>query len=161
MTSTEAAARRSIVGGYHALSHEADPGPLLKALVDRGCHIVFPRIVAKDMPLEFHRVPDGEVLRPGAFGVQEPAAHWPAVMPHLLLVPLLAFDAHGYRLGYGGGFYDRTLYAFRTGRFPYPRHRHRLCRAGRPPRFRMSRMIWRWTASSPKQGLRLFSGARQ
>jgi 5-formyltetrahydrofolate cyclo-ligase len=153
--------RGAIVGGYHALSHEADPGPLLKALVDRGCHIVFPRIVAKDMPLEFHRVPDGEVLRPGAFGVQEPAAHWPAVMPHLLLVPLLAFDAHGYRLGYGGGFYDRTLYAFRTGAAFHIRAIG-IAYAGQE------------TASLPhephdmaldgiltEQGLRLFSGARQ
>ena len=62
----KAGAAARIVGGYHALPHEADPGPLFKALVDRGCHIVFPRIVAKDMPLEFHRVPDGEVLKTGA-----------------------------------------------------------------------------------------------
>ena len=105
--------RGAIVGGYHALPQEADPGPLLKALVARGCHIAFPRMVRKDLPLDFHRVPDGEVLKPGAFGVHEPAADWPAVMPHFLLVPLLAFDARGYRLGYGGGFYDRTIAAFR------------------------------------------------
>ena len=105
--------RGAIVGGYHALPDEADPALLLKTLVDRGCHIAFPRIAAKDMPLEFHRVPDGEVLRPGAFGIHEPQAHWPSVTPHLLLVPLLAFDREGHRLGYGGGFYDRTLSAFR------------------------------------------------
>jgi 5-formyltetrahydrofolate cyclo-ligase len=107
--------RGMIVGGYHALPQEADPALLLKALVAQGCHIAFPRMVAKDAALEFHRIPDGEVLRPGPFGVHEPASHWPAVMPHLLLVPLLAFDASGHRLGYGGGFYDRTLYAFRSG----------------------------------------------
>jgi 5-formyltetrahydrofolate cyclo-ligase len=107
--------RGMIVGGYHALPQEADPALLLKALVERGCHIAFPRMVAKDLPLEFHRIPDGEVLKPGLFGVHEPAAHWPAVMPHLLLVPLLAFDTSGHRLGYGGGFYDRTLHAFRSG----------------------------------------------
>jgi 5-formyltetrahydrofolate cyclo-ligase len=107
--------RGAIVGGYHALPEEADPALLLKALVDRGCHIAFPRMVRKDMPLDFHRVPDGEVLRPGAFGVHEPASRWPQVMPHLLLVPLLAFDGAGHRLGYGGGFYDRTLNAFRSG----------------------------------------------
>jgi 5-formyltetrahydrofolate cyclo-ligase len=112
--------RGSIVGGYHALPQEADPALLLKSLVDHGCHIAFPRMVTKDAPLEFHRVPDdfyfgGEVLKPGAFGVHEPQAHWPAVMPHILLVPLLAFDTTGHRLGYGGGFYDRTLQAFRSG----------------------------------------------
>ena len=103
----------AIVGGYHALPEEADPALLLKALVESGCHIAFPRMAGKDMPLDFHVVPDGEVLQPGAFGVHEPLAHWPSAMPHLLLVPLLAFDTSGHRLGYGGGFYDRTLKAFR------------------------------------------------
>ena len=107
--------RGAIVGGYHALPDEADPALLLKALVDSGCHIAFPRMVAKDAALEFHRVPDGELLMPGAFGVHEPASHWPVVAPYLLLVPLLAFDDQGHRLGYGGGFYDRTLHAFRSG----------------------------------------------
>lgn len=106
--------RGAIVGGYHALPQEADPAQLLKVLADLGCHIAFPRMVATDLPLEFHRVPDGEVLKPGALGIHEPQAHWPAVTPHLLLVPLLAFDAHGHRLGYGGGFYDRTLAALRV-----------------------------------------------
>jgi 5-formyltetrahydrofolate cyclo-ligase len=59
-------------------------------------------------------VPGGEVLTPGAFGVHEPLAHWPAISPRVLLVPLLAFDAEGYRLGYGGGFYDRTLAALQA-----------------------------------------------
>jgi 5-formyltetrahydrofolate cyclo-ligase len=105
----------SVVGGYHALPGEADPAPLLQALVAGGCHIAFPRIVARDLPLDFHVVPDGEVLKPGPHGIHEPEAHWPSVMPHLLLVPLLAFDGHGHRLGYGGGFYDRTLFAYRSG----------------------------------------------
>jgi len=103
----------SVVGGYHALPHEADPAQLLQALVALGCHIAFPRIVAQGLPLEFHLVPDGEVLREGAHGIHEPDAHWPSVKPDLLLVPLLAFDRSGHRLGYGGGFYDRTLSAFR------------------------------------------------
>ena len=105
----------AVVGGYHALPHEADPAQLLQALVGQGCHIAFPRIAARDLPLEFHLVPDGELLKKGTLGIHEPDAHWPAAMPHLLLVPLLAFDNHGHRLGYGGGFYDRTLYAYRSG----------------------------------------------
>ena len=151
--------RGTIVGGYHALPDEADPALLLDALVALGCHIAFPRIVAKDAALEFHRVPDGEVLRPGTFGVHEPAAHWPSVTPQLLLVPLLAFDAHGHRLGYGGGFYDRTLQAFRSGAAP-PVRAIGIAYAGQQ------------TASLPhephdmaldgiltEQGLKMFSGA--
>ncbi|HVW72652.1 MAG TPA: 5-formyltetrahydrofolate cyclo-ligase [Rhizomicrobium sp.] len=103
------AARGAVVGGYHALPDEADPALLMEKLVELGCHIAYPRVAGKGLPLEFHRVPDGEVLAPGAFGVHEPLDIWPRVVPGLLLVPLLAFDAAGVRLGYGGGFYDRTL----------------------------------------------------
>jgi len=99
----------SVVGGYHALPDEADPALLLERLVELGCHIAYPRVAGKGLPLEFHRVPDGEVLAPGAFGIHEPLDTWPRATPVLLLVPLLAFDATGHRLGYGGGFYDRTL----------------------------------------------------
>jgi 5-formyltetrahydrofolate cyclo-ligase len=98
-----------IVGGYHALAGEADPALLLERLVERGCHIAFPRVAAKGQPLEFHRIPDGEMLRAGTYGIHEPASHFPLVKPGLLLVPLLAFDATGHRLGQGGGFYDRTI----------------------------------------------------
>jgi 5-formyltetrahydrofolate cyclo-ligase len=99
----------TVVGGYHALADEADPALLLERLVELGCHIAFPRVAAKGLPLEFHRVPDGEVLAPGAFGIHEPLDIWPRVVPQVLLVPLLAFDPSGHRLGYGGGFYDRSL----------------------------------------------------
>ena len=102
-------AKGTIVGGYHALPDEADPALLLERLVELGCHIAYPRVAGKGLPLEFHRVPDGEVLAPGAFGIHEPLDIWPRATPQILLVPLLAFDAAGHRLGYGGGFYDRTL----------------------------------------------------
>ncbi|HEX4271810.1 MAG TPA: 5-formyltetrahydrofolate cyclo-ligase [Rhizomicrobium sp.] len=98
-----------IVGGYHALPEEADPSLLLARLVELECQVAFPRVAARDQALDFHHVPDGEVLEPGSFGIPEPLEHWPPARPDLLLVPLLAFDAHGHRLGYGGGFYDRTL----------------------------------------------------
>ncbi len=98
-----------IVGGYHARPEEADPSLLLARLVELGCQAAFPRVTARDQPLEFHHVPDGDVLEPGSFGIPEPLSHWPRARPDLLLVPLLAFDADGHRLGYGGGFYDRTL----------------------------------------------------
>jgi 5-formyltetrahydrofolate cyclo-ligase len=103
-----------VVGGYHALPEEADPALLLEALAARGCHIAFPRVAARDQPLEFHRIPDGQMMARGAYGIHEPLGHWPRAAPELLLVPLLAFDASGHRLGYGGGFYDRSLEKLRV-----------------------------------------------
>lgn len=99
----------AIVAGYHAHRDEADPALLLQALARMGAHVAFPRVTAKDAALDFHRVPDGEILQPGAFGIHEPLEHWPRATPDILLVPLLAYDDQGTRLGYGGGYYDRTL----------------------------------------------------
>jgi 5-formyltetrahydrofolate cyclo-ligase len=101
----------TVVAGYHAHRDEADPALLLQALALAGARIAFPRVIAKDEALEFHLLPDDEILHPGAYGIHEPLAHWPRMVPDMLLVPLLAYDDHGYRLGYGGGYYDRTLAA--------------------------------------------------
>jgi 5-formyltetrahydrofolate cyclo-ligase len=99
----------TVVGGYHAHKDEADPSLLLARLVELGCAIAFPRVKHRDAPLEFHHVPDGEVLEPGSFGIPEPLGYWPRAAPSVLLVPLMAFDAAGHRLGSGHGYYDRTL----------------------------------------------------
>jgi 5-formyltetrahydrofolate cyclo-ligase len=66
--------------------------------------------------LDFHRYDVGQTLVPGGFGLSEPARDWPQVEPDVLVVPLLAFDARGYRIGYGAGFYDRTLAKLRAAR---------------------------------------------
>jgi 5-formyltetrahydrofolate cyclo-ligase len=101
----------SVVAAYVAMGDEADPRLLLEQLARRNCAIAFPRVVEKKQPLAFHHgAADREFIR-SAFGVLEPAADWPLANPAILLVPLLAFDAAGTRLGYGGGFYDRTLAA--------------------------------------------------
>jgi 5-formyltetrahydrofolate cyclo-ligase len=71
-------------------------------------------VAGPDQALDFHTVPDGESLAAGAYGIQEPGAHFPRVMPGAVLVPLLAYDRVGHRLGYGGGFYDRTLVALQV-----------------------------------------------
>ena len=106
----------TVVAGYHAHQDEADPVLLLQALAGAGAQIAFPRVTAKDAMLDFHLVPDGEILSPGRHGISEPLSHWPKVRPGLLLVPLLAYDDQGYRLGYGGGYYDRTLAALTGAR---------------------------------------------
>jgi 5-formyltetrahydrofolate cyclo-ligase len=104
------------VSAYRALAEEADPSRLLQAFEARGCEICYPRVHMKGQPLWFHVPVAHEPWLPGAFGIPEPRADWPRAFPSVLLVPLLAFDAEGYRLGYGGGYYDRTLAHFRAER---------------------------------------------
>jgi 5-formyltetrahydrofolate cyclo-ligase len=102
-------ANGSVVGGYIAIADEADPHILLKKLRLHNCTLAFPRVATKGEPLVFHRWSPGQNLQRGAYGIPEPAKDWPLAYPKILLVPLLAFDANGHRLGYGGGYYDRTL----------------------------------------------------
>ena len=104
--------RASVVGAYVAMEGEADPRLILKALA--GCRFAFPRVAAKKQPLAFHTGEPGSAFVTSAFGVPEPAPDWPRAEPQILLVPMLAFDGDGYRLGYGGGFYDITLAALRA-----------------------------------------------
>jgi 5-formyltetrahydrofolate cyclo-ligase len=97
------------VSAYWPLDDEFDPRPLFTELHRRGHPIGLPVIVRKGEPLLFRRwTPDVTLVR-GSFRVMTPPADSPEVVPQLLLVPLLAFDRAGYRLGYGGGFYDRTI----------------------------------------------------
>jgi len=97
------------VSGYWPLGDEIDPRPLMGALHGRGHPLALPAIRAAHQPLDFRAWRPGDPLVPAGFGTRQPAAEAPLVRPGLLLVPLLAFDAAGYRLGYGGGFYDRSL----------------------------------------------------
>jgi len=104
----------AIVSGYSAFRDEADPKPLLLALAARGHALALPAITGKAEALRFHRWQPEDVLARHAFGVQEPHPSAEIVLPDVLLVPLLAFDASGHRLGYGGGYYDRTLALLRA-----------------------------------------------
>jgi 5-formyltetrahydrofolate cyclo-ligase len=99
------------VGGYHPVRSELDCLPLLKRLADEAWRLALPAIDG-EAPLEFRRWSFGAPLAAGRFGIQEPPPGDP-VSPALLLVPLLAYDSCGFRLGYGGGYYDRTLAALR------------------------------------------------
>jgi 5-formyltetrahydrofolate cyclo-ligase len=106
----------AIVAGYAAFRDEADPKALMLALAARGHPLALPVMVAKAAPLRFHAWCETDVLIEHPYGVREPHPECPVLVPDVLLVPLLAFDAEGYRLGYGGGFYDRTLEALRAVR---------------------------------------------
>jgi 5-formyltetrahydrofolate cyclo-ligase len=110
-----ALAPSAVVSAYWPMGDEADPRPLMEALRARGHGVALPRIAGKKhTPLAFHMHARDAALLPGAFGLSQPGTDWPAAIPAVLVVPLLAFDAHGHRLGYGGGFYDATLADLRT-----------------------------------------------
>jgi 5-formyltetrahydrofolate cyclo-ligase len=97
------------ISAYWPLEEEFDPRPLFTALHRRGHPIGLPVILGKGQPLLFRLwEPAAELVR-GAFRVMTPPPTAPELVPQMLLVPLLAFDRAGYRLGYGGGFYDRTI----------------------------------------------------
>lgn len=102
------------VSGYWPFGEELDPRPLMTALAGRSHAIGLPVISGRDRPLVFRRWRPGDPLEEGAYGILAPREDAPLLVPELLLVPLLAFDRRGYRLGYGGGYYDRTLAALRA-----------------------------------------------
>jgi 5-formyltetrahydrofolate cyclo-ligase len=101
-----------IVAGTVAIGSELDPGPALAALAARGWGLSLPVMQSRTEPLLFRRWAVGAPLVTRTWGIREPAADAPVVRPDVMLVPVLAFDTAGRRLGYGGGFYDRSLAAF-------------------------------------------------
>jgi len=103
----------AVVAGYSAFRDEADPKALMLALAGRGHALALPVMVGRGAALRFHRWCEGDAMRLHAYGVSEPLADAEVTVPDVVLVPLLAFDADGWRLGYGGGYYDRTLDALR------------------------------------------------
>jgi 5-formyltetrahydrofolate cyclo-ligase len=104
----------AIVAGYAAIRGEVDPFPLMAALQGQGHALCLPRTHGKK--LSFHAWKPGDPLVASGFGIPEPDAKTKERRPDLILVPLLAFDRDGYRLGYGGGFYDRYLSEHRAKR---------------------------------------------
>ena len=102
------------VSGYWPLGDEIDPRPVLQALHERGHPIGLPTMPGAAQPLTFRAWQPGAELQDGGFGTRVPPESAPVIVPRVLLVPMLAFDRVGYRLGYGGGFYDRTLEQLRA-----------------------------------------------
>jgi 5-formyltetrahydrofolate cyclo-ligase len=97
------------VSAFSAMGAEIDPLPLVERLHREGYRICLPVVQPRGNPLVFRAWAPGETLIPRTWGIREPADTAPVVEPDVLLMPLLAFDARGARLGYGAGFYDRTL----------------------------------------------------
>jgi len=95
--------------GYWPIKDEIDPRPLLQFLHDRGSVLALPAIIETDHPLEFRQWHPTDNLISGPFDTLEPPKEARIILPDVIFVPMLAFTSKGDRMGYGGGFYDRTL----------------------------------------------------
>ncbi len=99
-----------LVGFYWPFKGEYDPRPLVRTLHAGGVALALPVVIAKASPLAFRPWWPGAPMASGVWNIPVPAGGDP-VVPDTLLIPLVGFDPAGYRLGYGGGFYDRTIAA--------------------------------------------------
>ena len=106
--------RDASIGGFWPLPGEIDVRPLLEACHDAGHTLSLPCTPRVGKPLIFREWVPSDTLKKGSFNTREPYSDKPEAYPSLVLMPLLAFTATGERLGYGGGFYDRTLEVLRA-----------------------------------------------
>ncbi|HEY7302137.1 MAG TPA: 5-formyltetrahydrofolate cyclo-ligase [Xanthobacteraceae bacterium] len=104
------------VAGFSPLKDEIDPVPLMRSLAAKGARLALPVVAGRGRPLILRAWAFGEPLAAGVWGIREPLPEAPAVEPDILIVPLLAFDRTGHRLGYGAGYYDMTINALRAAK---------------------------------------------
>ena len=102
------------VSGFIPLKSEIDIRPLMRKLTEMGVQLALPVVVGRGEPLVLRAWAFGAPLKGGGWGLSEPADDAPEVYPDVLLVPLLAFDRAGNRIGYGAGYYDMTITALRA-----------------------------------------------
>jgi 5-formyltetrahydrofolate cyclo-ligase len=100
---------RDIVAGYWRIKDEMDCQPILIRLMDSFQPVCLPVVLGDDLPLELRLWEQGAALYEAGFGTLAPSELSPQVEPDVIVMPLLGFDKRGTRLGYGGGYYDRTL----------------------------------------------------
>lgn len=112
----EIAPRGNKIAGYWPIGDELDCRPALAALKAAGAEVALPVAAGQGEVLIFRSWSPGDALDGGPFGTAHPTPRAAVVVPEVLLLPLLAFDAGGRRLGYGAGYYDRTIAALRRDR---------------------------------------------
>jgi 5-formyltetrahydrofolate cyclo-ligase len=103
----------TIVSGFMPLKSEINPLPLMRKLADAGARLALPVIDRRGKPLIMRAFAFGDALDSGQWGIREPKPAAAEVAPDIMLVPLLAFDRNGRRIGYGAGYYDMTIAKFR------------------------------------------------
>jgi 5-formyltetrahydrofolate cyclo-ligase len=103
-----------IVSGFMPLKSEINPLPLMRKLAEKGARLALPVVAGRGRPLVMREWVWGEPLAAGVWGIREPKPEAAEMEPDILLVPLLAFDRAGHRLGYGAGYYDLTLAQLRA-----------------------------------------------
>jgi len=102
------AGRPGVLGIYWPFRAEFDPRPLVDAIVATGRQVALPVVVERKSPLEYRAWAPGEALVSGIWDIPVPGKR-EIVIPSMVLAPVVGFDRAGYRLGYGGGYFDRTL----------------------------------------------------
>ena len=104
----------AIVSGFMPMKSEINPIPLLRKLAGAGAKLALPVVAGRGKPLIMRAFDLGDTLASGVWGIREPKPDAAEVAPDILIVPLLAFDRRGHRIGYGAGYFDMTIAALRA-----------------------------------------------
>jgi 5-formyltetrahydrofolate cyclo-ligase len=102
------------VSGFMPLKREINPVPLMQALANAGACLALPVVIERGKPLMMRAFAFGDPLLSGVWGIREPGPQALEVFPDIMIVPLLAFDRSGHRVGYGAGYFDLTINALRA-----------------------------------------------